>query len=291
MFKFTSHVHQEKVPHMTIDFEQQIVDEFRANRGVGGGPSQDSRLLLLTTTGARSGASHTVPLGFMPDEHGRTIVIGSANGAPAHPGWFHNLQANPRATVETGTFTFEADAQVLEGGERDRVFARAVEADPGWADYQAKTDRVIPVVALVAASGGPNANKLGDSLVEIHDMFRGELAMIRSEVARSGPRVGAQLRINYLTLCQGLHFHHTGEDTQMFPSLVEQHPELVDTIERLRTEHERVEVLLDELQERISIDADPTTVVGDVDRLTDELLAHLDYEEEQLVPVLNTATA
>jgi deazaflavin-dependent oxidoreductase (nitroreductase family) len=139
---------------MTIDFSQQIIEEFRANGGRVSGPFEGARLLLLTTAGARTGVPHTTPLGYLPDGGERILVITSAGGAPKHPDWFHNVVVNPRVTVEDGVFTYEAQAVVLAGAERDRVFARAAEADQGWADYQAKTTRVIPVVALRQVAGG-----------------------------------------------------------------------------------------------------------------------------------------
>jgi deazaflavin-dependent oxidoreductase (nitroreductase family) len=276
---------------MPNDFNQQIIEEFRANEGRVGGYFEGARLLLLTTTGARSGARHTTPLGYLPDGGERVLVIASAAGAPKHPDWFHNIVANPRVTVEDGVFTYEADAVVLEGAERDRVFARAVEADPGWADYQAKTTRVIPVVALQAVPGppNPNASSVGAALKLIHDAFRRELALVRKEITESGPGgLGAQLRVNCLTLCQGLHIHHTGEDTAMFPFLAERHPELAPTMDRLHAEHEKVAVLLADLRQVVSTEgADPQLVIREVERLTGELEAHLTYEEEQLIPVLD----
>lgn len=84
------------------DFNNAIIEEFRANGGKVGGPFESARLLLLTTTGARSGKPHTVPLGFLHDGHGRMLVIASAAGSDRHPAWFHNLRADQRATVETG---------------------------------------------------------------------------------------------------------------------------------------------------------------------------------------------
>ncbi|WP_199432851.1 nitroreductase/quinone reductase family protein [Qaidamihabitans albus] len=273
---------------MSIDFNQQIIEEFRANRGHVGGPFEGARLLLLTTTGARTGAQRTVPLGYLHDGGGRLLVIASAAGAPHHPAWYHNVLADPQVTVETGVFTFRAGAVVLEGEERDRVFARAAEADPGWADYQARTTRTIPVVALNPLEGGPNAEPLGDALKTIHDAFRHELTLIRKEVAASGPGLGAQLRINCLTVCEGLHHHHSVEDGQMYPFLDEHHPELAATLVRLRQEHQAIKRLLDELQELVAAeDADPAVVLTEVERLTTELEDHLDYEEEHLIPVLN----
>ncbi|GLF96933.1 nitroreductase/quinone reductase family protein [Streptomyces yaizuensis] len=291
---------------MPNDFNQQVIDEFRAHGGEVKGPFEGARLLLLTTTGARTGAPHTTPLGALPDGAGRTLVIASAGGAPHHPAWYHNVLAHPRVTVEAGVFTYEADAVVLTGEERDRAFARAVEADPGWAEYQARTTRTIPVVALDEIPGPPRvrAGSVGESLRLVHDGFRRELALIRAEVAASGPGIGAQLRINCLTLCQGLHNHHTGEDRMLFPALAAAgDPALVPVLDRLREEHERIAALIAELQRTVSAgdtgdagsvgDAggaavvDRDTVAREVDRIIAELEGHLRYEEEQLIPVLD----
>lgn len=275
---------------MPNDFNQQVIEEFRANNGRVGDYFEGARLLLLTTVGARTGAAHTTPVGYLPDGAERILVIASAGGAPHHPDWFHNLVANPRVTVEDGVFTYEANAVVLEGAERDLLFARAAEADPGWAGYQAKTSRAIPVVALHEIPAPPsfNAPSMGAALKQIHDAFRRELAVIRDEITRSGAGLGAQLRVNCLTLCQGLHQHHTGEDDMMFPSLAERHPELAPTVRQLSQEHEKIAVLLDELRKVVSGDgADPRLVRPEVERLTDELERHLSYEEEQIIPVLD----
>lgn len=282
---------ENRMDTMPADFNQQVVEEFRANRGRVGGYFEGARLLLLTTTGARSGARHTTPLGYLPDGGDRVLVIGSAGGSPRHPGWVHNLVANPRVVIETGVFTYEADAVVLESGERERAFARAVEADPGWAEYQARTSRVLPVIALteVASSGPPNfnASSAAEALMMIHDAFRGELGLIRKEFAASGGGLGVQLRINCLTLCQGLHNHHTGEGAGMFMALERLHPELEPTLDRLRAEHERIAELLEQLQRTVSAEGvDPLQVLPEVERLADELERHLRYEEEQLIPLL-----
>ncbi|WP_113704122.1 nitroreductase/quinone reductase family protein [Nonomuraea lactucae] len=275
---------------MPLDFNQQIIEEFRANGGRLSGPFADARMILLTTTGVRSGARHTAPVGYLPDGE-RILVIGSAGGSPRHPDWYHNLVAYPRVTVEDGVFTYEAEATVLDGAERDRLFARAAEADPGWAGYQAKAERVLPVVALRQVADGPpniNATSWGAGLKLVHDAFRRELGLIRKEIAASGPGLGAQLRVNCLTVCQGLHHHHTAEDAGMFGSLAHRHPELAPTIDRLRREHEKVAVLLDELQAAISGEgADRVLVLAEVERLSDELERHLAYEEEQLLPILD----
>jgi deazaflavin-dependent oxidoreductase (nitroreductase family) len=273
------------------DWNRKIIEEFRANAGQVSGPFEGARLLLLTTVGARSGAPHTVPLAYLPDGGDRTLVIASAGGAPRHPAWFHNLVANPRVRVEDGVFTYDADAVVLTGDERDRVFARAAEANPGWADYQAETTRVIPVVALTSVSGGPNATSWGAALKALHDAFRRELVLIRKEVAESGPRLGAQLRVNCLTLCAGLHHHHTGEDTGPFAFIEQRYPELGPTLDRLRQEHQRIGSLLKDLRAVVSDEGeDPLQVLAEVERLTDELENHLTYEEDQLIPILDAST-
>ena len=241
-------------------------------------------MLLLSTTGARSGQPRTVILGYYPDRE-RVLVVGSAGGSPNHPAWYHNLLADPEVTVDLGLFTYPATAVVLRGTERDDVFARLVEADPGWGDYQARTTRTIPVVALVQRPGPPPGADRGfaEALKTIHAAFRRELSLIRAEVAKSGT-LGAQLRINCLTACQGLHYHHTGESTGLFPALVQQHPELADVIAVLQTEHDKIAVLLEEL-ERLA--ATPgTEILPQVDELIAQLNAHLDREEAELLPYL-----
>ncbi|NDU74721.1 nitroreductase family deazaflavin-dependent oxidoreductase [Actinomadura sp. DSM 109109] len=272
-----------------MDFNQQIVQEFRANGGRVGGPFEGGRLLLLTTTGARTGAPHTTPLGYLPDGVERVLVIASAGGAPKDPDWYRNLVANPRVTVESDAFRYEADAVVLRGQERDLAFARAVEADPGWARYEAESGRTLPVVALVQVAAGPPSGPESPSamLKAVHDAFRRELELIRTEVAASGAAVGAQLRVNCLTMCQGLGYHHMGEDQQMFPLLERRHPELAPVVARLRREHEVVAELLDELRRALDSGA-AASLLTEVERLTAALEAHLDNEEDRLLPILDT---
>ncbi|BBH69562.1 hypothetical protein ACTI_62470 [Actinoplanes sp. OR16] len=125
-----------------------VIEEFRARGGVLSGMFAGWRLILLTTVGARSGRPHTVPLGFLSAGEGRLLVIASAGGAPRHPAWFHNLVAEPRVIVEDGVSSYPAVASVLAGAERDGAFARAVAEDPGWAGYERRSGRVLPVVAL-----------------------------------------------------------------------------------------------------------------------------------------------
>ncbi|MBB3036367.1 nitroreductase/quinone reductase family protein [Hoyosella altamirensis] len=271
-----------------MSFNQHVIDEFRANEGRVGGPFQDARLLLLTTVGARTGQRHTTPVGYLQNGDGRLLIIASAAGSPRHPDWYINLLANPHVTCETGPFVFEASAERLAGPERDEAFERACEHDPGWADYQASTTRVIPVVALTPLSGGPATDSWSESLVLVHNAFRRELALIRKEFTEAGPRLGAQLRINCLALCQGLHGHHIMEDNGIYPLIDANRPELADAMTRLRAEHSALAKLLEELQAFISrANADPVAARAEVDRLSAAVEAHLDYEEQQLLPVLS----
>ena len=129
------------------DWNRQIIEEFRANGGKVGGMWEGRRLLLLTTTGAKSGQRRTNPLAYLPDGD-RLLIFASKAGAPTNPDWYHNLVAHPDVTVEVGAETYEATAAVLAGEERDRLYAKQAQVSPAFADYQAKTTRAIPVVAL-----------------------------------------------------------------------------------------------------------------------------------------------
>ncbi len=129
------------------DWNAQIIAEFRANDGKVGGQFDGAPLLLLTTTGAKSGLARTSPMMYLPDGD-RLVVFASKAGAPTNPDWYHNLVANPSATVEVGTDSFDVDAHVTTGAERDQLYARQAALYPGFAEYESKTDRVIPVVAL-----------------------------------------------------------------------------------------------------------------------------------------------
>jgi deazaflavin-dependent oxidoreductase (nitroreductase family) len=132
------------------DWNETIIKEFHEKAGKSVGPFGD-RLMLLTTTGARSGAERVSPLMYHRDGE-RYIVVASKAGAPDNPAWYHNLKANPRARVEVGaqagTETFDVTAREAQGEERDRLFADRVAIAPGFADYQQKTSRRIPVMIL-----------------------------------------------------------------------------------------------------------------------------------------------
>ena len=129
------------------NFNTKIIREFRENEGKVGGPFEGAPLLLLTSTGARSGQPRTSPMMYLPDG-GRYVVFASKAGAPTNPDWYHNLVAHPDASIEVGTDRFGVKATVITGTERDELYARQAELYPGFAEYEAKTTRTIPVIAL-----------------------------------------------------------------------------------------------------------------------------------------------
>jgi len=132
------------------DWNRQVIEEFRANGGKVGGGFGGAPMLILTTTGARTGRRHTNPVMYLPDGD-RFAIFASKGGAPTSPDWYHNLVAHPRATVEVGNETFDVDARVTSGEERDRLYARQAELYPQFGEYQQKTTRKIPVVVLTRA--------------------------------------------------------------------------------------------------------------------------------------------
>jgi deazaflavin-dependent oxidoreductase (nitroreductase family) len=128
-------------------FNTSIVDEFRANGGVVGGPFDGATLLLLTTTGAKSGQPRLAPLAYLTID-GKMLLIGSKGGAPTNPDWVHNLRAHPQAQIEVGTDAYDVVARELPQAERDEAFAKVVAIAPGFGEYQTKTSRVIPLFEL-----------------------------------------------------------------------------------------------------------------------------------------------
>jgi deazaflavin-dependent oxidoreductase (nitroreductase family) len=128
-------------------FNKNIVDEFRANDGKVAGQFANANLLLLTTTGAKSGQPRVSPLAYFRVD-GKLIIIGSFAGAPVSPAWVHNLRANPQAHVEVGTDAFDVTARELPSADRDELFEIVAAAAPGFAEYQEKTSRVIPLFEL-----------------------------------------------------------------------------------------------------------------------------------------------
>ncbi|WP_322762227.1 nitroreductase family deazaflavin-dependent oxidoreductase [Frankia sp. Cr2] len=136
----------------TGSWNERIIEEFRASGGKVGGQFEGAPLLLLTTTGAKSGRAQTSPVMYLRDGD-RVVVFASYAGNPRNPSWYHNLVAHPRVVVELGEETFPAIATVTGGAERDALFARQAALYPGFNEYQEKTSRVIPVVALERAGG------------------------------------------------------------------------------------------------------------------------------------------
>jgi deazaflavin-dependent oxidoreductase (nitroreductase family) len=140
------------------DFNQRLIDEFRATDGKPGGRFADRDMILVTTTGARSGKRRTTPLVYAEVE-GRPVVVGSAGGSDRHPAWYHNLVAHPVVTVEVGNDRYVANAIVLEEPERT-VALLAIDARiPGFAELQAKSQRILPVIALERISDAESKEK------------------------------------------------------------------------------------------------------------------------------------
>lgn len=133
------------------DWNANIIEEFRENEGRVGGYFEGATMLLLHTTGRRTGEEHVNPLVYLPDDD-RWVVVGSKGGSPADPDWVRNLETNPEATIEVGTETIPVRATRIlrDEPERDDLYARQVARRPGFAEYEVKTEgvRKIPVIVL-----------------------------------------------------------------------------------------------------------------------------------------------
>ncbi|OFE17915.1 cell entry protein [Humibacillus sp. DSM 29435] len=129
------------------DWNDKIIEEFRANGGKVGGDFEGAPLLLLHSTGAKSGQVRVSPMMYRQVD-GRWAVFASNDGMDLNPAWYHNLKANPEAAIEVGSDTVEVTARELTLEERDPVWQQQKEQYSGFADYEQKTDRVIPVVLL-----------------------------------------------------------------------------------------------------------------------------------------------
>jgi deazaflavin-dependent oxidoreductase (nitroreductase family) len=129
------------------DWNQKIIEEFRANAGKVGGYFEGAPMILIHHVGARSGTERVSPLVYLPD--GDDMVIAATKGgAPTNPDWYHNLKAHPRILAEVGTETFPVEAREVTGEERDHLWSRLVEMRPGFAEYETKTTRVFPMFRL-----------------------------------------------------------------------------------------------------------------------------------------------
>lgn len=129
------------------DFNTQVIAEFRANEGKVGGPFAGAPMILITTTGAKSGQPRVAPLVYTTDGD-RYVVIASKGGAPTNPDWYYNIAANPEITVEIGGETFPARAEIAAEPERTRLFDAQAALMPGFREYQNNTTRVIPVITI-----------------------------------------------------------------------------------------------------------------------------------------------
>ena len=130
------------------DWNANVIEEFRANDGKVGGWFADKSMLILHTTGARSGLERLTPLVYREEDE-RVFIFASKGGSPSHPDWYHNLKANPAVRVEIGAGTSSATAVEITGDERDSVYSRQAAAIENFAAYQAGTDRTIPVIELI----------------------------------------------------------------------------------------------------------------------------------------------
>ena len=129
------------------DFNQKIIDEFRANDGKVGGMFAGMELLLVTTKGAKTGKESVIPVAYSKDGD-KFVIVASKGGAPTHPAWYYNLLAHPEVTVEVGKEKFKAHAKDATGDEPERLFEQHAKKYPTFNDYKAKTTRVIPVLTL-----------------------------------------------------------------------------------------------------------------------------------------------
>ena len=132
------------------DFNRNLVAEFRANKGKVGGMFEGAPLLLLTTTGAKTGQARVAPLAYTRDND-RYVIIASKGGSSSHPDWYFNLRARPEVTVEVGEEKFPARATIQHGDDRQRLFDQMASAMPNFAEYQRNTQRVLPVIVLERA--------------------------------------------------------------------------------------------------------------------------------------------
>ena len=129
------------------DWNRKIIEEFRANEGRVGGPFEGAPMVLLHHKGAKSGTERVSPLVYRR-EGDRDVIFASKAGAPTNPDWFHNLVAHPETKIEVGTDVIPVRARVAEGDEREAIWTAQKQAMPGFAEYEAKTTRQIPVVVL-----------------------------------------------------------------------------------------------------------------------------------------------
>ncbi|MEO3768121.1 nitroreductase/quinone reductase family protein [Streptomyces sp. B8F3] len=297
------------------EFNRRVIEEFRANGGRVGGMFEGAPLVLLTTTGARSGTRRTNPVVYLRDG-ARLLVFGSNGGADHHPAWYHNLLAHPRVTVEIrdadapgGTVAYEADAVPLPAAERDRVYAVQAGLDPAFAAYERGTARTIPVVALHPnLFADPQRRRAAaEQLLRAHDELRRELAgvLAAAEAGPAGPESPTgpspaapalrDLRRHCLAYCASLEDHHGAEDGHL-GAMERQFPALAPAVARIRDEHRAVTAMLERVRDLAatlppaaapaSHHAQTAPVRAELHALAARLDAHFTYEERELLPAL-----
>ena len=129
------------------EFNRGVVEDFRANGGKAGGPFEGGNLLLLHSTGAKSGQPRLSPLAYLTIDD-KMLIIGAYAGAPKNPAWVHNLRANPAAHIEAGTEAYDVDVREVPPDEHGALYSKVVAVAPTFADYQSKTTRLIPLFEL-----------------------------------------------------------------------------------------------------------------------------------------------
>lgn len=293
-------------PFPANNFQQRIIDEFRANAGIVGGPFQGSSLLLLTTVGARTRRRHTTPLGCV-DVDGKRLVVASAGGADRDPAWLHNLRAHPVVTVEVGSETYPAIASILAGAVHDRIWAEVVRRHPGYGDYQQMTARLIPLVEirpLPSRDGLDRVRGMGDFLKEVHQWLSAELDVVLTQVdaliaagdtttpVTLPPRtLHAQMRERCVAFCAALERHHMGEDFGALPMVAEAFPALAPTLEHLEAEHvvvAEINASIRDLLEGYAPGAsDPRELRVELHGLVARLREHFAFEEDTILDALN----
>lgn len=283
------------------DFNQRVISEFRASGGTVGGMFSGTPLILITTEGRHSHRPRTNPVTYLRDG-GRYLIFGSNLGRPAHPGWYHNLLASPQATIEISTGdghvrTLSARAAVLHGTERDRLYQRQSAVSPAFRDYQERTSRTIPVVALYPLDLSQDSERsrlIGEQLIAHHNSLRARLSGIRARLTAApgggspdGPDLAAQLWQHCLSYCHSLELHHIREDGA-FTAIEQQFPRLAPVISRLRSEHRAIAEALAGLETLLAATGpgDAGAITAAFDKAVTGVEEHFAYEEEHLLPAL-----
>lgn len=299
-------MHEHSEPSPTKDFQQQIIDEYRAKAGIVGGPFRGANLLLLTTVGARTRRRRTTPLGYV-DIDGTRVVVASAGGADRNPSWLHNLRVHPAVTVEVGSETYPAITSVLSGAIRDRVWKEVVRRHPGYGDYQQMTTRMIPLVEIQRLPPRNEVDRvrgMGEFLTEVHEWLSTEMDLVLAQVdtliasadtttpvTLPARTLHAQMRERCVAFCGALDRHHMGEDFGAFPMLAEAFPALAPTLQQLRAEHvvvAEINASIRGLLEGYTPGAsDPRELRAKLHSLVARLHEHFAFEEATIVDALD----